>query len=181
MTMLAELLAEPKGASSTPTVAETKSAAPATATADLKGAWFISAIQSHEIAELDAIAVYRDLAARATDPVIAGLLRMLLQDEERHHGILQAIGMDSRLASGRYGYESPKRRDAQTAQSVDLLRNFARQERDGATELKRLANQAPQLVGDVFSLLLELMAMDSMKHEKVLSFIVRELEQSGDV
>ncbi len=181
MTMLAELKDEPKGASSTPTVAGWKSAAPATTIDDPRGAWFISALRSHEIAELDAIALYRDLAARATDPVIAGLLRVLLQDEERHHGILQAIGMDSRLASGRYGYESPKRRDAQTAQSVDLLRNFARQERDGATELKRLANQAPQLVGDVFSLLLELMAMDSMKHEKVLSFIVRELEQSGDV
>ena len=176
MTMLADLKDEPKGASSTPTVAGPKSAAPVTATADLKGAWFISAIQSHEIAELDAIALYRDLAVRATDPVIAGLLRVLLQDEERHHGILQAIGMDSRLAGGRYRYESPKRQDPETAQSVDLLRNFARQERDGATELKRLAFQAPELVGDVFSLLLELMAMDSMKHEKVLSFIVRELE-----
>src|SRR6266571_3055704 len=103
MTMLAEIKDEAKGVSSTPTVAGPKSAAPATATADLKGAWFISAIQSHEIAELDAIALYRDLAARATDPVIAGLLRVLLQDEERHHRILQAIGADSRLASGRYG------------------------------------------------------------------------------
>ncbi len=176
MTMLAELTDELKGTSSTPGVAGPKTAAPATPADDLMGAWFISAIQSHEIAELDAIALYRDLAARATDPVIAGLLRVLLQDEERHHGILQAIGMDSRLAGGRDRYASPRRQDAETGQSVDLLRNFARQERDGATELKRMANQAPQLVGEVFSLLLELMAMDSMKHEKILSFIVRELE-----
>src|SRR6266542_2876623 len=161
MTMLAELKDEPKGASSTPTVAGWKSAAPATAADDPRGAWFISALQSHEIAELDAIALYRDLAARATDPVIGGLLRILLQDEERHHGILQAIGMDSRLAGGRYRYESPRRQDPETARSVDLLRNFARQEHDGATELKALACQAPELVGEVLSLLLELMAMDS--------------------
>jgi hypothetical protein len=148
---------------------------------DRPRACFISAIQSHEIAELDAIALYRDLATRATDPVIAGLLRVLLQDEERHHGILQAIGMDSRLAAGRYGRESQRRQDLPTAASLELLRNFARQESDGATELKGLAHRAPELVGDVFSLLLELMAMDSLKHEKVLRFIVRSLEPAAEV
>src|SRR6266545_4658733 len=114
MTMLAELKDEPKSASTTPTVLGRTTAAPATATEDLRGAWFISGLQSHEIAELDAIALYRDLAARATDPVIGGLLRILLQDEERHHGILQAIGMDSRLAGGRDRYASPRRQDAET-------------------------------------------------------------------
>src|SRR6266542_734229 len=138
MTMLAELKDEPKGASSTPTVAGWKSAAPATTIDDPRGAWFISALQSHEIAELDALALYRDLAARATDPVIAGLLRVLLQDEVRHHAILEAIGMGSRLGGGRNQYESPGREDPETAQNMDLLRNFARQERDGATELKLL-------------------------------------------
>ena|SRR5437764_6637022 len=174
MTMLAELT-ESKSARTTLTVFGRRTPA-ATRTDDPRAAWFISALQSHEIAELDALALYRDLAARATDPVIAGLLRVLLQDEVRHHAILEAIGMGSRLGGGRNQYESPGRVDPETARSVDLLRNFARQERDGATELKLLADQAPELVGDVFSLLLELMSMDSMKHEKILSFIVRELD-----
>ncbi len=140
----------------------------------------IGVVQSHEIAEMDAIAVYGDLACRASDPVIGGLLRVLLQDEEHHHRILRAIGMDLRAVASGAAHHTPRPRDAATADSVDLLRAFARQEGDGAEELRRLANQAPDLLGGLFSLLLQVMAMDSVKHQKILTFIAHELPGQDD-
>jgi hypothetical protein len=172
MTMLAELMDAAEKVLPSPPPAVDRESDAETAVSDARRVWFIGAIRSHEVAELDAIAVYRDLATRASDPVIAGLLRVLLRDEQRHHGILQAIGMQSGAAAR----HAPPGDQDPTADSLTLLNSFARQERDGADELRRLARQAPELVGDVFSLLLELMAMDSLKHERILSFIARELK-----
>jgi len=127
---------------------------------------------------MDAIAVYRDLAGRATDPVIAGLLHALLQDEEHHHRILRALGMDLRAVAGGASGRAPRPRDPRAQESLGLLQAFARQEQEGAEELRRLANQAPQLLGGLYALLLQLMAMDSQKHHLILRFIVDEL--TGD-
>jgi hypothetical protein len=139
----------------------------------------IEVMQSHEIAELEAIAVYRDLARRTTDPVIAGLLHALLRDEEHHHRILRAIGMDLRAVADGANPAVPRPRDRAALESLELLQAFARQEHDGAQELQRLANQAPALLGGLFALLLELMALDSTKHRMILLYIAREL--SGEL
>jgi hypothetical protein len=139
----------------------------------------VSAVEAHEIAELDAVAVYRELARAARDPVIGSLLRVLLDDEEHHHRVLNGIGMSLRgLASG-----TRERRmlpcDEPTSASLELLRRFARQEREGGDELRSLAREAPELFDGLFALLLNLMAIDSAKHELILRFVVRELEAAG--
>lgn len=139
----------------------------------------LGAIQAHEIAEIDALGVYRELARKSTDPVIASLLRVLLEDEEHHHRILRAIAMNLRAVASGASARSLPPRDPAAAEAIDVLRCFARQESDGADELRRLANQGNQLFGGLFALLLNLMAMDSMKHHMILRFIVQELESAG--
>ena len=141
----------------------------------------LAAIQAHEIAELDAVAAYRELAHSASDPVIASLLRVLLGDEEHHHRVLGAIGMNLRaLASGAREPRMLPRR-AQSPASVEMLRGFARQEQDGAVQLRALAREGRDLFDGLFTLLLNLIAMDSAKHELILRFVVRELEAAEAV
>lgn len=139
----------------------------------------LSAIQAHEIAEIDAVAAYRELASTATDPVIVSLLRMLLEDEEHHHRILRGIGMNlSGLAHGA-GEQRMFPRAGSPPGSVEMLRQFARQERDGSNELRKLACDAPELLDGLFALLLNLIAIDGAKHELILRFVVQELEGAG--
>ena len=140
----------------------------------------LEAIQSHEITEIDAVRFYRDLARETSDPVVGSLLRMLVDDEEHHHRVLRAISMNLRAAlSGDRDARMPPRDVPATA--IDPLRKFARQERDGAAALRTLAGEAPDLFGGLFSLLLNLIALDGEKHQLILQFVVQELEAARSV
>jgi hypothetical protein len=141
----------------------------------------LSAIQAHEIAEIDAVAAYRALASTATDPVIASLLRMLLADEEHHHRVLRGIGMNlTGLVGGTHEQRMFPRAGTPPA-SVEMLRQFACQERDGSEELRKLAREAPELFDGLFALLLNLIAIDGAKHELILRFVVQELEAACEL
>ena len=101
---------------------------------------------------------------------------MLLEDEEHHHRVLSGIGMNLRgLGSGAHEQRMLPRAGTPTG-SIDMLRRFARQEREGADELRRLAGEAPELFDGLFALLLNLIAMDGAKHELILRFVVQELQ-----
>jgi hypothetical protein len=141
----------------------------------------VSAIQAHEIAEIDAVAAYRELASTATDPVIASLLRMLLADEEHHHRVLRGIGMNLAGLVGGTPEQRMFPRAGTPAGSVEMLRQFARQERDGSQELRKLAREAPELFDGLFALLLNLIAIDGAKHELILRFVVQELEAASEL
>jgi hypothetical protein len=132
-------------------------------------------LRAHNAAEIEALETYRALALKATEPVMSALFR-ILQEQYYDPGILIAAGGSFQAASD--CANEVCRRDAGSAESLDLLRGFARQEGDGAAELRQLAHQAPELFGGVFALLLNLAAMDSCKHEMVLRFMVREVESA---
>jgi len=141
----------------------------------------LAAIEAHEIAEIDAVAAYRELASTATDPVVRSLLRMLLEDEKHHHRVLSGIGMNLRgLASGAHEQRMFPRAGTLPG-SLEMLRRFARQEREGADELRRLAGEAPELFDGLFALLLNLIAMDGAKHELILRFVAQELQAANDL
>lgn len=138
----------------------------------------LNAIQTHEIEEMDAVAAYRDLAYNATDPVIRSLLHMLVEDEEHHHRVLGAIAMELRAieSTGAREFNVPPR-GGQTA-AIEPLRKLARIEREGMMELQALARETPGLMGGLFSLLLGLIALDGQKHELILRYVIKELEQA---
>ena len=145
---------------------------------DLEG--LLYAIQGHEASEIDAVDAYRDLARKARDPVVRGLMRMLVDDEEHHHRVLNAMAMELRAIASVGGREV--RLPARGGEDVDIdaLRLLADREKEGAGEMRSLAGQAPGLLGGLFALLLALMAFDSEKHELMLRYVVQELGgQSG--
>jgi hypothetical protein len=136
----------------------------------------LTAIQTHEVSEIVAVAAYRDLARDAADPVIRSLMRMLVSDEEHHHRVLRAIAMELRAVTSTGGREMILPPRGEQAETIESLRELASQEREGVRELRSLADQAPGLLGGLFSLLLGLIALDSEKHELILRYVVKELE-----
>lgn len=138
----------------------------------------LTAIQAHEIEEIDAVVAYRDLARETADPVVRSLLRMLVEDEEHHHRVFRAIAADIRAVAVSGGREIRLPPRGVPTEAVGLLRQYARQEREGTEELRALARQAPGLMGGVFSVLLGLIALDGEKHELILRFVLKESEEA---
>jgi len=142
--------------------------------------------EAHTAAETDTLVEYRRLAESSPDPTIALLMQLVLEDEERHHGLLAR--MSSRLhdaldwthtADALPTDKAPAVNDRTAAvtrtATLAAIREFARHEREGAHQLREIAKQQRDLYGGLFSLILQIMAMDSEKHETILRFIDQRL------
>ena len=53
--------------------------------------WLLSAVERHASAEAESVGQYEQLADSSGDPVVALVMRLILEDEERHHGLLKRI------------------------------------------------------------------------------------------
>lgn len=93
---------------------------------------------------------YEYLSRAREDPVIALVMRLILEDEERHHGLLKRMATTVRDALN--WTNSPS-----------------------ALPHARVAG-APGPNKQLATLLLEMMAMDSDKHARLLEFVERRLE-----
>ncbi|HEY3061903.1 MAG TPA: hypothetical protein VGL99_23250, partial [Chloroflexota bacterium] len=58
----------------------------------------LRAVDTHAAAEADALVQYEYLAQESGDPVIALVLRLILDDEVRHHGLLHRMATTLRDA-----------------------------------------------------------------------------------
>ena len=142
----------------------------------------LDTFERHIASETDTVAAYRALAEATADPVTALLLRQVVDDEERHHGLLRS--MAARLRDTLAWTHSPEALPtrgqpsaAEAAALLDALRAYARQEHDGAHQARELAKQQEGLYDGMFALLLETMAADSDKHERILSFVARRMQE----
>lgn len=148
----------------------------------------LETVETHVREEMEFLSGYRQLAEAIADPVVALLLQLLLEDEQRHHELLRRIALS--LRDGLYWSHSmgalptPPSRLAREPSpellaALGALRSYSRQERDGAHRLRELARQNGDLYGGVLALLLESMARDSEKHERILRFILERLKARG--
>jgi len=137
-------------------------------------------IESHVTNEADHVAGYRAFAGEVKDPLVATLVSLVVEDEERHHALMRR--MAARL---RDDIEMTRTADAlevfpvgggATANLAERTRAYADDERRGAKILRDLAKDSGRMYGGAFALLLETMARDSEKHELVMRFILRRLE-----
>jgi hypothetical protein len=142
----------------------------------------LATFERHVDSENDTVAAYRELAESTADPVVALLLRQIVDDEDRHHKLLR--GMAARLRDTLAWTRSPEAlptrgqpTEAEARALVDTLREYARQEREGARQARELARQQSGLYDGLFTLLLETMAADSEKHERILAFVGQRMEQ----
>ena len=139
-------------------------------------------IETHAAGEEDHIAGYRRLGTLSGDLVTGMLVDLVLEDEERHHGLLRRMAArlrdDIEMTRSTASLPASAPPENTSATLLALTREYAEDERKGARVLRGLAKQASGLYGGVFSLLLETMARDSEKHERVMRFILRRLGDS---
>ena len=138
-------------------------------------------VEVHAAAEKDALAQYEYLAEASGDPVIAFVMRLILDDEVRHHGLLQRMATTLRDAlewtsSPAALPQAQPPTGPVPAEFVPVARALVEEEQTGARALRRLAEQEKDINSGLDSLLLEMMAMDSDKHARLLQFVQRRLE-----
>jgi ferritin-like protein len=144
--------------------------------------WLLDAVERHASAEHDALAEYAFVAEASADPVVALVMQLILEDEERHHGLLRRI--EATLRDALYWTHSPSALPPtslpQPPLSRDLVaiaRNLVEEERSGARMMRELAHREKGIDAGLDSLLLEMMAMDSEKHAHLLQFVQQRLEK----
>ena len=141
-------------------------------------------METHTEVEAESLAAYRHLADTSPDPVVQILLRLILEDEERHHGLLRRIvaSLGDRLDWTHSGEALPADlppRNAETDGITASIRACIRHERETHRQQRQFARQVSKLHGGLIALLLEYMALDSRKHEEVLRFVLRRLQSRG--
>lgn len=139
----------------------------------------VKAIEAHEAAEEEAIVTYRSMAAGG-DPAIALVMQLVVEDEERHHRLMEQVATrlnDDLRWTSTPGALPAATRGAVVTTSISLAeaRRLADDERQGVTHLRRLAREIAALHDGLPALLLEMMALDSEKHERVLHYVEHRL------
>jgi hypothetical protein len=142
----------------------------------------LAVFERHITAETETVTAYRQIAETSQDPVIALLMGQVVADEDRHHGLLRS--MAARLRDTLQWTHSPEALpvrgtppEAEAGELLRTVREFARQEREGAHQARELAKQQGELYDGLFALLLETMAADSEKHERILSYVARRTQE----
>ena len=140
----------------------------------------IRALEAHASEEAHDLAVCEQLADRSHDPVLKMLMGLLVDDEQRHHSLLQS--MVRRLQEEAEFVSSPTALpvcDEAATQEPELgehLRALIRDEHEGARHLRHLARQEPHLYDGLYPVLLEAIARDSEKHAMILRFLLLRAE-----
>jgi len=142
--------------------------------------WLLNAVEHHASAEADALVQYEQLAESSGDPVVALVMRLILDDEQRHHGLLKRI--EASLRDALYWSHSPTSLPASPTPQQPLQTDLAAiarvlvaEEHTGAHKMRELAEHERDISGGLHSLLLEMMAMDSEKHARLLQFVENRL------
>jgi rubrerythrin len=142
----------------------------------------LDGLEAHAQAEAASIADYRAFADTVPDPQVALVMGMIVEDEERHHALLQRVlaSLNDDIMWSHSPEALPAPAGAKGAAddlALAVTRSFQQEERAGARILKALASTSRDLHGGVVQLILEWMALDSQKHERALRFIQQRLGQ----
>lgn len=137
-------------------------------------------VSRHISQEEDSIKRYHQLQEEIADPVIRVLLSELLGDEERHHGMLQRMEAQMLAEMGErtdapFDMErEPLPVNLRKAVSAEV-KVLAEHEASGVKHLRDVAKEAREAGSDLLGVLLDAMAADSQKHERILKFIAKRV------
>jgi rubrerythrin len=141
----------------------------------------LHAIDRHVASEADTADQYERLATHSGDPAVTLVMRVIVDDEQRHHELLERIAATLRDALNWTHSTQSLPQSARTnsvtvdAELAAAARALIDEEKAGAAALRRLAQHEKSLDGDVEAILLEMMAIDSDKHARLLEFVRRRL------
>jgi hypothetical protein len=102
---------------------------------------------------------------------------LILEDEQHHHAALRRMAS---ILEHENPASTPLSSSPQLSpDTADELARFAREEHDGAAQLRELALEAGTSAEGLVKLVLELMARDSEKHALILRFAVERLHENA--
>jgi hypothetical protein len=137
-------------------------------------------VSRHIAAEETSIGRYRQMLAGSKDAVVRMLLAELITDEEHHHGMLKRMEAQLGAELGEKGtgpfsgaIDDLEPADRQAA--ISELKDLGVHEAAGVKHLRDLAKQARSAGSDLLGLLLDSLASDSEKHQRLLGFIEKRI------
>lgn len=135
----------------------------------------LDALTAHVTAEKELLSDYARAAERAADPDVRYLLRLILEDEERHHRVFQEMANALRNARD-WRREEPsvpdRGRGGVSAELQGMTERLLAAERDDRRDLRALRRQLrPVADTTLWALLVDLMALDTEKHVRILESI----------
>ena len=138
--------------------------------------WLLEKVERHAAAEAGSLVSYEQIKQESDDPVVALVMGLILEDEERHHGLLRR--MEATLRDAINWTHSPSALPTSTAPATPhqkdlgaIAKDLVAEERSGAHMMRDLARREKGIDAGLDSLLLEMMAMDSEKHAHLLEFV----------
>jgi rubrerythrin len=142
-------------------------------------------VTAHGKNEGEVLEAYADLAERTDSPAFAFLARLILEDERRHHQMLDALAESIRNSAELSGRPSPIPDLALFTADRDRIlvetERFLALEKEDNKELDRLAKRLKDVRDTtLWELVVRLMQADNAKHRRILEFIrARAREGSG--
>ena len=139
-------------------------------------------IEQHIRGEAGALVQYECLA-QVSEPIVSLVMLLILADERRHHALLERIAATLRDAlywtRSADALPSTLPTEGVAPELASLARTLIKDEQDGARALRELAARERGIDGGLDSALLEMMALDSEKHARLLQFVQRRLARAS--
>lgn len=150
---------------------------------DASGEWWgrIShQFSSHVREESAFLQHYEELVGQVQDEAIAFLVRLILDDEHRHHALFEEMSTAARGAEGG-GVPGAPKPDPETARALLVpTERFLQAERDDQVQLRRLRKELKPARGDtLWPLIVELMEIDTGKHIRILDYLRERLRAAA--
>ena len=134
----------------------------------------IQTLQAHMDNEREALTQYGELADNAPDDHVRFLMRMILEDEVRHHSLFAEMINNLRAEieqsdpSGLPNIRRTEDRAALLAKTKELIEL----ERDDVKELQGLRREITKVEDTAWwAVLVDAMEMDNLKHIRLLEFV----------
>ena len=133
-------------------------------------------VTAHGKNEGEVLEAYAELAERTDSPAFAFLARLILEDERRHHQMLDALAESIRSTAELTGRPSPIPDLALFKADRDRIlvetERFLALEKEDNKQLDRLAKDLKDVRDTtLWELVVRLMQDDNAKHQRILEFI----------
>ena len=142
-------------------------------------------VTAHGANEGEVLQSYQELAETTDSPAFAYLARIILDDERRHHRILDDLAETIRATAELSGEPTPIPDlglfKADRQRILAETERFLALEEDDNKELKRLAKDLKDVRHTtIWELVLRLMQQDNEKHRRILEFIRDRARENYD-
>jgi len=139
---------------------------------------------AHVEGESEILHAYQELADGTDSPAIAYLVRMILDDERRHHALLNDLAETIRRSAELSGEPTPipdmGMFRADRAEILAQTERFIALEDEDNRELERLARDLRNVRNTtLWQLVLHIIQDDNAKHRRILAFIHDRARRSG--